>query len=327
MSDRVDGVRRASFELGGRRYQLLLQADSLLSLRIHARDGWESLCTGRVKGGIVAWSGELTEDLSARAVAEVRKLQEAPAAAAEEAPPAPAAAPTETAAQAAPKKAAPRRGCSLCRKTDHTSRNCPKRNQKPKAARGAAAPPAPPPSSEPAPAPAPPPAPAAPPPAPGRILSAEEARGLQAKGTEAKRKRAERDKALAVALVRDEGATVAEAAAKVCRARWLVKEWCLEAGVTPRRGRPGPEKGTPQRGGVVPAAPLPEIGELSVPVLAFAVRQALRLLRGVSGPPSVAVAVDILTDALNFTQGTARRGTARDSIESAKLTTGEFNEP
>lgn len=91
MSDRVDGVRRASFELGGRRYQLLLQADSLLSLRIHARDGWESLCTGRVKGGIVAWSGELTEDLSARAVAEVRKLQEAPAAAAEEAPPAPAA--------------------------------------------------------------------------------------------------------------------------------------------------------------------------------------------------------------------------------------------
>jgi hypothetical protein len=34
-----------------------------------------------------------------------------------------------------------------------------------------------------------------------------------------------------------------------------------------------------------------------------ALLQALRLLRGVSGPPSVAVAVDILTDAMNFKQG------------------------
>lgn len=233
----MSGVRRGSFEHQGRSYVVLVEG-SELSLRVDQPGGAESLCTGRIKGGIVTWHAELADPLSELAVATARRLAEAP----EEAPAPSPSKKTKPAAPPAPEpaEAAARRRCSLCQKTDHTSRNCPKRNQKPKAkaARPAAAPP--PPSPAPKRAAGPP---------PGRP---------QRGGVTAMRE-------------------------QITALHGRIRE--LEAAAAP-----------------APPEPLPELGGLSVPVLAFAVRQALRLLRGVSGPPSVAVAVDILTDAMNFTE-------------------------
>ena len=130
-------IRETAFEHEGQRYRIREQGGEL-TLQAKGRSSeWESLASGRAKGGIVHWRDLDDEALQGAAVAGLRSIGVLPAAA--------AAAPWR-----APKKRA-HIHCSRCGKPDHTVRNCQRAEGAP-----------PPPAAAPRPAPAPRTAPAAP---------------------------------------------------------------------------------------------------------------------------------------------------------------------
>lgn len=132
-------IRETAFEHDGEPYRVREQGGEL-TLQAKGRSSeWESLASGRAKGGTVFWRDLEDEALQGAAVAALRSIGVLPAEA--------AAAPPR-----APKKKRGHIHCSRCGKPDHTVRNCPR-------AKGA---PAPPPTAAPRPAPAPRTAPAAP---------------------------------------------------------------------------------------------------------------------------------------------------------------------
>ena len=109
-------IRETAFEHEGQRYRIREQGGEL-TLQAKGRSSeWESLASGRAKGGTVFWRDLEDEALQGAAVAALRSIGVLPAEA--------AAAPPR-----APKKKRGHIHCSRCGKPDHTVRNCPMKEE------------------------------------------------------------------------------------------------------------------------------------------------------------------------------------------------------
>lgn len=115
-------IRSAEFGHEGERYRVREQGGELTVQTQGRTGGWESLASGRVRRGVLAWRDLDEEPLQAAAADALRGLGVLPPL-----PPAP----SEDAPAPAPPKKRGHIHCSRCGRPDHTVRNCPKPNGAP----------------------------------------------------------------------------------------------------------------------------------------------------------------------------------------------------